>query len=101
VPTDDPTQILSEIKRLAKQFLLLEGYTPVQTIVEEELLPIVDKSQHVLGGGDQDPSSPSKGEEQSSEEGSTKITIDFGTARKEALSNVRATGNYAKSAAEG
>ena len=89
---DDATQILSEIKRLAKQFLTLEGYTPIQTIVEDELLPVVDKSQQALGGGDQDLDSSK--EEAQSMTGDERL--DFGRARSKALADVKDTGQYGK-----
>lgn len=90
---DDPTQILSELKKLAKQFLLTKGYSPAQTVVEEEVLPAIDKSQQVHGGGgDQGPSRASNVRVQSRRRSHAPTKSDGGMrkARTRALSDIRA-----------
>lgn len=89
---DDPTVHLSELKKLAKQFLLKRGYSPADSVVEDEVLPAIDKAQQAHGGGDQGSQAASTGRVQSRRRSHAPTKSDGGLrkARKRALSDLRA-----------
>jgi len=86
--------MLAEARRKAKQFLLDPDYSPAQTVVEEEVLPAIEKAQQVHGGGSED-QVPLR-QQSRRPRGAGKSDGGMRKARAAALSNVRATGKFSK-----